>query len=321
MSVQYDRWHATAQYHTPPTPEMADTLPPALAPIRSEAEMPDFYRHPRINTPIAAGGAAGTSAFSSAVADQQHQSTGAGNYVAPSVHSGETNGEVAASSAHVDGPERGPGSTFGIEWNNYLSWGVDAQVQSDFHDKREGCRECFCCRPMNMCCMGMVGAANFCCCRARTLEAEVEIRDDEGRWTHVPLPPGLRSIVLLNTPTYAGGRFLWGKSRLVREGDAPSRKKARAYECATTVQQRLDDGLFEIVGVKDMLHLGLVMMGVSRGIRLAQVSEARLTFLEPCYAQVDGEPYHDMPATYHIRPLQPATIITRPDKVVSTIKH
>ena len=158
--------------------------------------------------------------------------------------------------------------------------------------------------------MGLFGAFNFCACQANQLDVSVEVRDEEGRWVDVPLPPGLRSIVLLNTPTYAGGRRLWGK-------DSKKPRKPRKWECVSQ-RQSLDDGLFEIIGVYSTFHLGRIMIELDRGVRIAQVNEARLTFRTSVHAQADGEPYRDAPGTYHIRPLKPQTMMTRPDKMVKT---
>lgn len=317
--MKYDRWHALVQYDTPADDEWVESLPASVRAIRKPEDIPTFYTHPQaVSVPPAAE-------------------------------------VVAPADAHPDlGPsepldphaaERGAGAQFGSEWNNYLSWGVDAQIQSAFHDQRESCRCCFCCRPCNMawsdsraeresleCCvgdgafrpchahalvcfhclltrMGLFGATNFLCCQGSELDVHIEVRDSHGQWVHVPLPPGLRSIVLLNTPTYAGGRFLWGR-------DNPHKPKPpRAFECAPQ-RQSADDGLFEIVGVRSTFHLGMVMAQVSRGIRLAQVNEARITFGTGVIAQADGEPWMDKPGTYHIRPLVPATMMTVPHKVV-----
>lgn len=158
--------------------------------------------------------------------------------------------------------------------------------------------------------MGVLGATNFLGCQADPLDVSVEVRDDSGQWVSLPLPPDLRTIVCLNTPTYAGGRFLWGKD------DRKKPSKPKQWECQPQ-RQAPDDGLFEIVGITGTLHLGMIMVELSRGIRLAQVSEARLTFAKPIWCQADGEPFREVnPVTYHIRPLQPSTVMIRPEKAI-----
>lgn len=160
--------------------------------------------------------------------------------------------------------------------------------------------------------MGCFGAVNFLTCMGKTLDASVEVRDEEGQWVDVPLPPGLRSLVLLNTPTYAGGRRLWGRD------DPRKAHKPRKWECVSS-RQSLDDGLFEIVGVYSTFHLGRIMISLDRGVRIAQVNEARITFRSQVHAQADGEPYLDRGnVTYHIRPLRPQLLMSRPDKMPKT---
>jgi hypothetical protein len=157
--------------------------------------------------------------------------------------------------------------------------------------------------------MGCFGFTNFISCASSPLDASVEVRDENGLWVDVPLPPGLRTIVLLNTPTYGGGRRLWGLDDPNKPTPAP-----KEWECRSQ-RQALDDGLIEIVGITSTWHLGKIMGKFSRGVRLAQVNEARLTFRSLVHAQADGEPYRDAPCTYHIRPLKPQTMMTRPEKM------
>jgi len=213
-------------------------------------------------------------------------------------------------------PPSGPGAIFGGEFNNYLSFGVDAQIQGWFHHAREGsCRPCFCCRPCNMAWMGCMGFTNCVSCASKNLNeagVAIEVRNETGRWVALPLPKNLRSIVLLNTPTYGGGRFLWG-----RDPTNKSPRSPKKFECSPQ-RQRFDDGLFEIVAITSIWHLGGIMGKMTRGMRLAQVNEARITFQGRVWTQTDGEPFLDYPSTYHIRPLKSQLMLTRPERVVHT---
>lgn len=319
--MRYDRWHASVQYEQPVDGEWLDSLPASVRPIRSSADIPEFRRRPQaISLPPAP-----SAQLAKEVSLNHPIPMRASSLDHDAVAEGYNVQAVELKDRGLDLPEvplsesvghsttdSGPGSFFGLEFNNYLSWGVDAQIQGSFHDKRESCRSCFCCRPCNMAWMGIFGAANFCCCQGSELDVSVEVRDDQGKWVAIPLPRGLKALQLLNTPTYAGGRFLWGK-------DNPKKPQPpKKWECQSQ-RQSADDGLFEIVGITGTFHLGMVMIQVNRGIRLAQCNEARITFGTPVYCQADGEPYLDRHAgTYHIRPLQPATMMTRPEKVVRT---
>lgn len=319
-----DRWHAFVQYDQPANAEWVETLPASLRAIRRAEDIPEFVRTPHALAlpPAQAASAAPPGSWQnrpkphrSATIDHDAHEEGYDVQSIPLSQRGDPTQEDVPLEppafqpdnefhASATGGERGPGSYFGSEWNNYLSFGCDAQVQDDFHTAREGCRSCFCCRPCNMAWMGIFGAVNFCACRSRDMDVSVEVRDEQGRWVALPLPPGLKSIVLLNTPTYGGGRFLWGKAKKPKKtkgGQASSSsagsqhqavsssssKPPKKWECVSQGQS-IDDGLFEIVGVKSTWHLGMIMSQVSRGVRLAQVSEARLTFRNGMYAQADG---------------------------------
>lgn len=173
--VRYDRWHAFAQYDRPVSEEFAASLPASLRAIHSAEDIPEFYRHPkaialppvpdekmRKKLPDSASAprpyraatidrdAAAESYNVAAVpleqrGDRAHHEHVELRKAAPPVTAG-------ADAGAADAPEReqGPGRNFGGEFNNYLSWGVDAQIQNSFHEAREGCRACFCCRPCNM---------------------------------------------------------------------------------------------------------------------------------------------------------------------------
>jgi len=384
--VKYDRWHSFAQYDVPVTEEFADALPASLRPVRSPADLPTFFRHPKtISLPSPPPGdkvqpfEAKPRPHRAATIDQDAAEEGynftavqlaerleaagieqakQGTPVGPDAALNASNVQLYGSSsagvspdsgvahahphhphsrplspagspvpaavaasaaaavvpAGVDGEhrrEQGPGRTFGGQFNNYLSWGIDAQIQNQFHVKRESCRQCFCGRICNMAWMGCFGFGNLVTCAARELDASLEVRDENGLWVDVPIPPGTRSIVLLNTPTYGGGRRLWG----LDDPDKPT-PPPREFECRSQ-RQALDDGLIEIVAVKSMWHLSMIMGQMSRGVRLAQVNEARVTFRSgPVYCQADGEPFLESPpVTYHVRPLKPQTMLTRPEKM------
>jgi len=327
--VKWDRWHSFAQYDAPVTDSFAEHLPASLRPVRSKNDLPDFFRHPRhvslppvpseknakllppsdslprphravtIDADARAEGY-NVQAVSLSKREDPDSSPPANLepvplFPASSASAAASGSAVPAYGAAAPSPEAGPGFTFGGQFNNYLSWGVDAQIQNQFHVNREACRACFCCRPCNMAWMGCFGFTNFMTCASSVLDASVEVRDEQGHWVDVPLPPSIRSIVLLNTPTYGGGRRLWGL-----DNPRKPKPKPREWECESQSQQ-LDDGLFEIVGVRSAIHLGLVMGFMSRGVRIAQVNEARLTFRSPVHAQADGQTLTHTARTQSVR--------------------
>ena len=103
----------------------------------------------------------------------------------------------------------------------------------------------------------------------------------------IPLPPNLEGLMVLNTPSYGGGSDLWDEQR-----KAPLSSRLR-YMHGEAQPIAMDDGLFEVVGVTDVVHLALTLGGLSNGVRICQGRQLRL------YApgggvplQVDGEPFN-----------------------------
>ena len=178
-----------------------------------------------------------------------------------------------------------------------LSFGIDAQIQFEFHEHRESNRHLYVSRVVNMAWTTYWGANNLLCCRARDLVVKVEVPNlDTGEWQEMVIPPNIRSLVLLNGTTYAAGRHIWGSS--------PS--KSDEY---SGPPPSYNDGLLEVMGTENTLHLSLMLINVRRAIRIAQVHEVRITMESPIHAQIDGEPWAEQSSVYHIRRLQQALMI------------
>ena len=56
----------------------------------------------------------------------------------------------------------------------------------------------------------------------------------------------------------------------------------------------------QVCGVHGSWHLGQLQIGLSRPIKLAQCRTARVTLLEAIPVQMDGEPWHQPPATMEV---------------------
>jgi len=101
------------------------------------------------------------------------------------------------------------GPMFQAQWNNYLSFGLDAQVMYRFHRHREAHRSWYCCRPINMCSMGICGACIACSCAAGDIHLKVEIRSSaKAPWRVLDLPHGLSALVLLNLEVFVFDRVV-----------------------------------------------------------------------------------------------------------------
>ena len=122
----------------------------------------------------------------------------------------------------------------------------------------------------------------------RSILIEILTKDDE--WKKIEMPNSVKALVLVNLQSYAGGRNIWGKSRLSkREADRG------------LTDPKLNDGLFEVVGFRTGWHTGFVMVGLAHCIRLGQGKAARIRAqrvkgdpageIESLYMQIDGEPW------------------------------
>ena len=56
----------------------------------------------------------------------------------------------------------------------------------------------------------------------------------------------------------------------------------------------------QVCGVYGSWHLGQLQVGLSRAVLLAQCRSCRITALEALPVQIDGEPWHQPPATLDI---------------------
>ena len=150
--VKYDRWHALAQYDQPVSPEFADALPASLHAIRSEADIPEFYRHPQaISLPpvpdaqqLAASeksrhGLSRPVPHRAVTIDHDARDEGYNVQAIPLQERGVITEhkhdlepvplERAALPANGVASEQGPGACFGGEFNNYLSVSTRAHMQ------------------------------------------------------------------------------------------------------------------------------------------------------------------------------------------------
>ena len=88
---------------------------------------------------------------------------------------------------------------------------------------------------------------------------------------------GLENIVLLNITHWAGGAGdLW--------------KTSSSFK-----RQSMDDGIIEVLGVTDMLHLGQVQVGMDLPLQLCQGRRVEIKsigkFTGKVAFQIDGEPF------------------------------
>ena len=288
--VTFDRWHCTIEHKELLSGDQIKKLPPAMREMKDEPQFLGYQppnarmsKDPQYRAVVGA-----TDSKMGEDAEQQQQ---------------PANGHpTAVSSSTVSTPHDQTQSAPTIirrecQFNNYLSFGIDAQIQYEFHEHRESNRHLYASRVCNMGWMTVWGAVNLLCCLSRELIVKVEVPDiHTGEWREMVLPPNIRSIVLLNGTTYAGGRHIWGTSKSKADeyhGPAPS----------------YNDGLLEMMGTENTLHLSLMLIKVRRAIRIAQVHEVRITTSSPIHAQLDGEPWMEQSSVYHVRRISQALMI------------
>ncbi|XP_024396907.1 diacylglycerol kinase 3 isoform X2 [Physcomitrium patens] len=178
---------------------------------------------------------------------------------------------------------------------NYFSVGMDAQVAYDFHHLRDekpwlartraankliysgfGCTQGWFCTA----CSTDSGASGL----SSILKLSGRKRGaSSGDWQEIHLPSNIRAIVICNIQSYAGGRIPWGKP------SAEIRQKEGLEE------QRCDDGLLEVMGLKDGWHSAFMLLKISTAVRLLQAEAVKLEFRgttrRNAYFQMDGEPW------------------------------
>lgn len=155
--------------------------------------------------------------------------------------------------------------------NNYFSIGIDAKIALDFHNAREKNPSRFKSRTINKMYYASYGAISV-IDGTPGISKKIKLYvDDE----EVELPSNLEGVMLLNLPSWAGGKNPWGK------------------QCEPWKKQSINDKIIEVCGLKGSFHMGRIQANLTEGIKIAQGSKIVFEWLTdeelPC--QLDGEPY------------------------------
>ncbi len=238
-------------------------------------------------------------------------------------------------------------------FNNYFSFGIDAQIMAAFHQQRESCSWLFCCRCCSMSWVGIWSPLNCCLScgsipmhlRLSVLQKNevVEKNLHNGANTTPMTPTGVRNnafegtsitkryesfgpnyswvptsltnnflddqsaLILLNIPSYAGGRDIWGakkeeelRRKALKSSDldmngVPNSTYARdtlygassvaaksSDHVASSFPASINDGMLELCSFSSYFHMNNTVLELpgSRSTRLDQVSGLRIAINE-----------------------------------------
>jgi len=167
---------------------------------------------------------------------------------------------------------------------NYCSIGVDAKAALLWARLSEARPELFKLRLLNKLWYIICGTPEFALHSFSDLNERVFLECDGEK---IPLPPNLEGLMVLNTPSYGGGSDLWDEQRKAPLSSRLRHMHGEAQPIA------MDDGLLEVVGVTDVVHLALTLGGLSNGVRICQGRTMRLHAPGGGVPlQVDGEPFN-----------------------------
>lgn len=165
---------------------------------------------------------------------------------------------------------------------NYLSLGADAHIHLAVRRSQWANEEKYTNRLRNFRAYLNVGMSYICAgARKIWLKDHIEWLTVDDRRLEVG---GLQALLFLNIPSYASGGQPWGVVRGERKVDKRGKGMVRAMF--------VDDGRFEVIGLKSLSHVaGIKALGM-RGVRLAQGRSMRMRLRSVGTPfQADGHPW------------------------------
>lgn len=183
---------------------------------------------------------------------------------------------------------------------NYFNVGFDPQVALSFHNMRRKYPTLFNSQLTNKAWYGahaakslLAGSPALSECLELSVDGEV-----------VPLPKGLKTIVLLNFRCYQAGADLWGPDA-TPESDSEEELDSDAEEDDHLAgEPRCDDGLIEVVGIQGIVQNALIRMDRSVGVRIARGSDVVIRMSAQHRTRLamacDGEPFESEETEFRV---------------------
>jgi diacylglycerol kinase (ATP) len=179
--------------------------------------------------------------------------------------------------------------------NNYWSIGIDAKIALKFHEARTKDPASFQFQALNKMWYAKYGSGElFSGCP--NLQKKIIVEIDDVRIDLVALGE-LEGIIILNLPNCYGGACLWADKP---KGDLKP--------------QRINDGLFEVVGLKSSFHLGNCQTGLASPVIVGQGKKISIAISENWPVQLDGEPWMQTPSVITITFHTKSTVLTKRGK-------
>lgn len=180
---------------------------------------------------------------------------------------------------------------------NYLSVGIDAEIELEFNEARWKNPERFATQSGNIVAHAGLGARKLLIGQKRRIKDFVNQLEVDGK--PVDIPPAAQSLIFLNIPSYAAGVQPWGRPN-------PSGRRNSEFS-----QSMVNDGSLEVMALVGLHHFVGTRVGIP-AVRLAQGTTIHFRVTK-CASkrqgrvwpgaipmQADGEPWPQEEAEFRI---------------------